>query len=129
MVWCVRRRDLSRDLKEVREGVRWKQGRGKRRCQVPVECSGTVCPLQSRLLSLLCSYHTLNILTTMVQSLFVSASAQENDLWVQSRCPNSSVSGVVCGARPGVNDGAEWTGEADWESFTSSANPVPLPCG
>lgn len=62
-------------------------------------------------------------------SLFVSASAQENDLWVQSRCPNSSVSVVVCGARPGVNDGAEWTGEADWESFTSSANPVPLPCG
>ena len=126
MVWCVRRRDLSRDLKEVREGVRWTQGRGKSRCQVPVECSGTVCPLQSTALS--SSYHTLNILTTMVRSLFVSASAQ-NYLWVQSRCPNSSVLGVVCGARPGVNDGAEWTGEADWESFTSSANPVPLPCG
>ena len=78
--------------------------------------------------SLSSSYHTLNILTTMVRSLFVSASAQ-NYLWVQSRCPNSSVLGVVCGARPGVNDGAEWTGEADWESFTSSANPVPLPCG
>lgn len=101
MVWCVRRRDLSRDLKEVREGVRWTQGRGKSRCQVPVECSGTVCPLQSRLFSLLCSYHTLNILTTMVRSSFVSASAQENDLWVQSRCPKSSVSGVVCGARLG----------------------------
>lgn len=91
MVWCVRRRDLSRDLKEVREGVRGTQGRGRSRCQVPVECSGTVCRLQSRLLSLLCSYHTFNILTTMVQSLFVSASSQKNDLWVQSRCPNSSV--------------------------------------
>ena len=58
MVWCVRRRDLSRDLKEVREGVKWTQGRGKSRCQVPVECSGTVCPLQSRLLSLLFLSHT-----------------------------------------------------------------------
>lgn len=28
MVWCVRRRDLSRDLKEVREGVRGTQAEG-----------------------------------------------------------------------------------------------------
>lgn len=99
MVWRVRRRDLSRDLKEVREGVRGTQGRGRSRCQVPVECSGTACPLQSRLLSLLCSHHTLNILTTMVRSLFVSVSAQENDLWVQSRCPNSSVCQGWCVGR------------------------------
>lgn len=58
MVWCVRRRDLSRDLKEVREGVRGDTR--QREEQMPSPCGvfrNSLSPAESTALSPLFPSH------------------------------------------------------------------------